>query len=202
MLKGGSIPWSRDKLRGPWRDGSWLIIGRSGSKFPDFCVKTNRPAAGNQVVLNLELVQNRVIWVVLLGVLGNFIAKSTGRKAARIVVPVTYRFQRSCRWKRNSSYFLSLIGVAMLLGGLTEFYRHSFAWSGKHGLEWFGWMALAGAPLALGGAFFASVQKTMGLSLGDRTHECIWIDGATADFLDRLPKWSEREIAVGVPPGA
>lgn len=169
-----------------WRDGNLLVIGR-GEPFPDWCVRTNRPADGKWFRQQLTCLPlwTRLISVLLLpvGWLAPFgwIVKEATTRSAVIHLGVSRIFVRRRR--------CSLAVTCLILAAGYGVIACSVCW-----VPWGDgntWLVIGGA-LALGWGLFRSVKAARIVTAKRITGEFIWLKGAHPDFLAELPEWSEN----------
>lgn len=168
---------------GLWRQGDYLVIDKR-IQLPDICLLTNEPARERQSV-SYQYLPPSVRWLGAgFGLIGAAIAQAFAVNAT-VNMPVSDTVIGQ-RWQAAIFGFGgAILGIALFVGGCV-------AMANK--LEALGIVGmLAGAVALIGGIIAAVVlYKQVQSYFINETH--IWISGAHADYLNRLPHWPYEHV--------
>ncbi len=172
MREGAATPSAFGSL---WRMNSRLVA-RTGTVFPDRCVKCNAPAGGSR--LKRTLYWMHPAWLLLFFVSGLIliIVYYAIRKQAVVHIGL-------CDAHRERRKLGIIIGWSSFLLGILLFILA--------GVYSSGWCALAGIVLWIGGVITGVVMARL-VTPTKIDKDYVWMTGAHRDFLAQLPEWQGK----------
>jgi hypothetical protein len=162
-----------------WRDGKLLVVGK-GERFPDRCVKTNKPAHGRRV---LQVAEIGTVIVSIIHLLSPIVALIS---APLLLTRESYSVALSDEWHRKRRRGYIIAGIVIPIGFVALAYGTGIIGLGK---------AILGSLLIILGVLFTSfgilyVCDASTLITAKRiTNDYVWLKGAGVEFLASLPEW-------------
>jgi hypothetical protein len=150
------------------RSGKLLVVTRTGSVFPNRCIKCNTPVQGKLFKRTLHWYPP---WVFLIG---GIIAAMFVRKSAQIELGL-------CEVHRKKRIRNILLGCGLFFGGLVFLFVSAAN-------EW-GIVALLSLVVLIAGIVF--MVMAIVVSAARMNDKYAWIKGAGKPFLDMLPEWRD-----------
>jgi hypothetical protein len=171
-----------------WRDGKRVVLLGPNFSFPACCVKTGRIDDLEPRPLTLKYVKHGLTWTIMFGVIGALIAQSLFGETLTLTLPVNRDWLAK---KKKHSW----IGLTIALGGGALF---GLALVGVmasdpsgDGGEIFAIAMLVGMLVGLGGLIYMAAAGSVNLLTCHKMDGMLtWLDGASPEFLARLPDWS------------
>jgi hypothetical protein len=165
-----------------WRDGKRIVLVGPNFTFPACCIKTGRIDDLVPQKQTLKFVKHGLAWTLMFGVIGAAIAQSLFGETLQLTLPVNGAWLA----KKKKHFW---IGLYIALGGGAVFVFSLLA-VGVLG-EAAAMVMLFGMLVGLGGLIYMAAAGSINLLTCHKMDGMIaWLDGASPEFLARLPDWS------------
>jgi hypothetical protein len=177
------------ETNGPWRDGRQLVVRLNVSQLPAYCVKSNRPSDGHTLHVDLEWKPGYLVWVLLLGVIGHFIAQSNPTHRASLDLPVAAGWTARKRKQKYIGWGLVVLGMATLILATIGYSMLMSAGAADVSSGTILLFALGGPLVSVAGAVYLFIAGRPLVQLRDAADDYLWLSGVHPEFLARFPPW-------------
>jgi hypothetical protein len=172
-----------------WRDGKQIVIVGSQFIFPPVCIKTGKTENLIPTPHTAKYLKNSLGWMIMFGAVGAMLAQATVGSQVKLNLPVSAEWLKRKHWHFSVGIFTALAAFAffVLCVAVVIFIDPSHGGLGEH----------VAIPMLLsmfvgfaGLIYMAAAGSYNLLSCSRMEGNCVWLDGASDDFLQYLPEWS------------
>lgn len=176
---------------GLWAHEDRLVVRVGRIRPPCLCIKTAEPYEGPATIVRLEWLPRRVMWLLLLGAIGERIAKSLFAKSVLVALPVSQDWMRARKKKAIIGWAIVAAGIATLLAGPIIYIATLSPDNLKSSPMWIFYPIGAGVVTAiLGGLFLLRCHKPIA-KVHRVADDLIWLDQIHPGFLKAVPQWQD-----------
>ncbi len=159
-----------------WRSGNLLVMHKNAI-LPDQCVKTNDPAFGKRLKVNLIWHHPALYLLILLNLFIYAIVAIAVRKRAKVEIGVSYQVIAKRKRAITITWITELLGIGLFILGLCN-------------PDW-AWMTVLSLFIILGGMIWGTIAIPV-VTAQRMEADYIWVKGVCKEFLASLPEWETR----------
>jgi hypothetical protein len=190
------LPQQRMSSLNLFRDGKQIVVVGSQFVFPTCCVMTGRTDNLVPKAHTVKFTPNGMTWAIMFGAIGAAIAQATMGRKLELNLPISNDWLAKKKWHSRLGLIIALSAGAVFLLSLVGVFF--FEPKGGSPAELILIPMMLSMLTGLGALIYMAVAGSVNLlGCSKMDGNCVWLTGASKDFLAHLPDWSTQG-----PPGA
>jgi hypothetical protein len=169
-----------------WRDRNRIVVLGQWPSFPTVCVFTGRTDNLISIPHTVKFLGYRWVWILFFGWIGAAIAQAKMGSFLHLSLPV------NSDWlARKRRHFLTGVWIAFVSGLLFLVSSIVYIANWREDSDYLMLLMLLTILSGFGGLIYMAVVVSYGqLACNRMEGNCMWLTGASPDFLKHLPEWN------------